>query len=251
MSRLSVIGPPRDPNTLAQGLIPAAGVATAPTPTRSNTPNRSILQLLYPGCFTIEASARQWTPAGIPSPGATETAWLGLIDWTPQDNGGQQFGLFGVSWSACSPDVAGSLGVFAAWGNSDGSGAAVIVGRDIQAPAPGTWGIRPIELASFGAAGTAALTVNSRTNRVWTGYFPDGQYLGTTLGNTMRRTTIHKHFSPQIVRIPDGSRLQAALVMTGAQVAAALLAAVPFRGSFDLQLNCAFTRDEQPYNAEF
>lgn len=213
---MSVLGGPNrlsiDAAGLRRGYRPRAPARSSSPGERTRSPFTDIFPVkktLTGGFDTIPIPAGFTVPTG-------EAAWYPLIDVVPYDIFGMEIGLFGVTVEFISTNNADANPVGlgeAAWGTKRGTKAAIVVGTglapwDLATPA---W----IANSSF-LPGVNKTLVTDDEHYLFSTGFPPGSYNDAI----PFKYTTSKQWQPYVARFQDGVRLQAALVIDGAQAQA-------------------------------
>ncbi|MCK4872616.1 MAG: hypothetical protein KAS72_07815 [Phycisphaerales bacterium] len=183
----------------------------APSP-RSFAQTASILSGLLPeirtvvGGFdviTIAVGGELTVPAG-------SSAWYGLIDVDPYDEGwGQEVGLMGLTIDQLSTDSVPGVGTIA-WGTTKGHAAAIVIGTRLPCDLH-AWTAAPCPLPGIE---TATDPPDPRSRYWFSSPFPPGRYDDTV---PYPRTMV-RNFGPHQFRLLRGMHLQAALVIRSSQI---------------------------------
>ena len=128
---------------------------------------------------------------------------------------GQEMALFGWDFDAAPTDST-RVAPDVAWGSATGEGACVVIGRDLDLPAAGTWGGRAFPIAGVGLASGAAAQFSAGVGGAIKSVlrFPPGTYADTVPTRIPR----FRKVSPYTYRFPQGSRLCVALCVRASQV---------------------------------
>lgn len=155
----------------------------------------------------------------------TSCYWYGLQSIRVRKDSGGELALISISGSMVPTNLNGygyglSQGSVtpARWGGPNGEGAALLVGIDLPVKR-GEWTVSDCYLPGInpgiatGDANTASPGVPRKPQYLWHTKFPAGSL---PLSGSTERTFIGFSFAPMLRRIPDGSRLDAALVLAAA-----------------------------------
>lgn len=218
------------PTMLARGLLPPAPLASyARSPGGSAAEDarratRSVLTDIFPETQTIQGGFDNIAiPGGFSVP-AGSSAWFPLVNFAPD----VELSVFAVSAQLESTNNSdqGALPdpvTQSAWGSHTGRKAAIVVGYNLPIvgepgvpagdPAAAQWSTSPCLVPSLISS---TIAVRQTLAYFWVTGFPPGSQRDAI----PFRDTYSQSFVPYVMRIPFGQRLQAALVIDGAQAQA-------------------------------
>lgn len=203
------------------GRAVASPVPAPPTPPGA-VPGRpgaasSPLAPVFPTTFVVPAGfCLVPVPAGLSIPQGMQ-AWYGLRRVTIGRDTAGELSLFGAEIEMLPPDVDGAAnGVIdrTPWGDTVGATAAIVVDINLPFTAEGAWTAAPAHIPGIeGFAGSPP----PHTRVVQPGspgyfivrHFPPGKFTDTTPA----QKTVISSAAPYIMRLPEGSRLDVALVV--------------------------------------
>lgn len=196
----------------SRGVMPLGGGDRVPVDAgrEAATQEFSELAAKFPVCMTIAAEFTQLT-----LPGTTITAgnWLlfTLIDFDPWARLQQDIVIFGIWMDMLStnPSPATPL-TQAAWGDTTGLGAAVVVG-DRQIPGAGDGQFSQGVLPITGIDSSVTLVTSSVGRRFFKRSFPTGK-----LTTGFNRRGLNGAFVPFVQRITQGNRLRSVFILNRA-----------------------------------
>ena len=205
---------------------------------------RNALVDQFPGSRVVPASAQviECPPSGFDAPAGT-AAWYGLQEVTAGAEVGSEFSLVSIygAMLATDPDAnGGNSGVSTAraWGNDDGTGAAIVVGVDLPVR-KGEWVAARCPIPGLGIDSSADESATfSRLAAVFE--FPPGKINDTTKAKLYPALS----FAPAALRVFEGQRLGVAFVLNRTQANAADGLAGGFGMYARLGLNIAPTKQD-------
>ncbi|MFN0133189.1 MAG: hypothetical protein ACKVW3_11780 [Phycisphaerales bacterium] len=208
----------------AAGLtVQPSRLAEPPASAREQGSWPKLLNILPPqrviSCFEHEIVIPASTDFG---PSATPlSAWWGIESINVPDETGEQLAWAGYDLELLPTDSQGSANTptggaasSTGWGATNGLGAAIVIGVNLPITRK-TWSFAPAYVPGLEGA-AAGLDLSSPKSgpeyHAWT--FPTGKYSDTT----PNKLYLPKSFLPSVVPLPNGARLDVALVVRRSQL---------------------------------
>lgn len=193
-------------------------------PPRSVFPSGSLrgaerpLLMQFPGGLWLAFSMRN-VPVQAPSIAAGSSAWYGLASWSiPDDLPQAALCGYRIEAGPTNPTPAAdadysSTANMAAWGNTSGTGAALVIGLNLPVQA-GAWSSGPANVPFVEPPGAGANTTRSTATDRLIFHFAPGKLEDSPLPMIYRSN----QSTPVAVLLPAGARLDVALVVRRSSV---------------------------------